>query len=93
MSPAEELASAIRQLRCEHSHPCQPPEGSLFAPGDCEHCGTSWAVTTTQGMSEPLRAQLAELLKSAAWWTQQRGGADRYALNVARVINGKAAFR
>ncbi|GGS98818.1 hypothetical protein GCM10010156_66180 [Planobispora rosea] len=93
MDPYEELTTTVRQLRCEHSHPCQPPEGTLFEPGPCKHCGTPWVVTTAQGMSEPLRAELAKLLESAAWWTKTRGMADRHALNVARVINGKTALR
>lgn len=28
---------------CKHSHPVQPPLGSIFQPGDCTHCGITWA--------------------------------------------------
>jgi hypothetical protein len=28
---------------CKHSHPVQPPLGSIFRPGDCTNCGTTWA--------------------------------------------------
>ncbi len=27
---------------CKHSFPVQPPLGSIFRPGDCDRCGTTW---------------------------------------------------
>ncbi|MDI5965811.1 hypothetical protein [Streptantibioticus silvisoli] len=29
---------------CKHSHPCQPPLGSITRPGPCVDCGTSWGA-------------------------------------------------
>jgi len=28
---------------CKHSHPVQPPHGSIVNPADCTGCGTPWA--------------------------------------------------
>lgn len=27
---------------CKHSHPVQPPLGSILRPGDCDRCGMTW---------------------------------------------------
>jgi hypothetical protein len=27
---------------CKHSHPVQPPLGSIIRPGDCDRCGMTW---------------------------------------------------
>lgn len=27
---------------CKHSHPLQPPLGSILRPGDCTRCGMTW---------------------------------------------------
>jgi len=27
---------------CKHSFPVLPPFGSIFHPGDCDRCGTTW---------------------------------------------------
>lgn len=27
---------------CKHGFPCQPPHGSIFRPGDCTGCGTTY---------------------------------------------------
>ncbi|MFE9064855.1 hypothetical protein [Streptomyces violaceusniger] len=27
---------------CKHSHPVQPPHGSMFRPGACTGCGATW---------------------------------------------------
>lgn len=27
---------------CKHSHPVQPPLGSIVHPGDCDRCGMTW---------------------------------------------------
>jgi hypothetical protein len=27
---------------CKHRFPVQPPLGSIFRPGDCDRCGTTW---------------------------------------------------
>ncbi|TDD54556.1 hypothetical protein E1286_05025 [Nonomuraea terrae] len=37
-----------------------------------------------------LAKHLAAWMASAAWWAERRGGADKYALAVARVLNGTA---
>jgi hypothetical protein len=31
-----------------HDFPCQPPEGSLLAPGDCTACGKPYALDVAQ---------------------------------------------
>lgn len=93
MSAADELRTAARQLRCEHAFPCQPPHGTLWAPGPCTHCGTP-RTHTAPDIPDWLRPPLAAWLES---WT----GLDiheaasmpeelRHALNVARAVNGTA---
>lgn len=37
---------------CKHSHSVLPPAGSIFYPGPCLHCGTTW-----DAIQEELRQQ------------------------------------
>lgn len=32
---------------CQHRHPCNPPGGSIWAPGPCESCGLPWETART----------------------------------------------
>jgi len=88
-TPADELQTAATRLRCEHSHPCNPPGGTLWAPGPCTHCGMPFGASAA--VADHLREPLAAWLDNAAYWATRPPGANRYALDVARAINGGAA--
>ncbi|MEV0968496.1 hypothetical protein [Microtetraspora glauca] len=60
---ADELRTAVARLRCEHSFPVQPPHGTAWAPGPCEHCGIAWDIgLPLTDVPERLRGTLATLL-------------------------------
>lgn len=63
MTPRDELRAAVAKLRCEHHHPCQPPEGSVWRPGDCSKCGTPFGASH---VSPLLAEDFATLLDQAA---------------------------
>lgn len=46
---------------CKHSFPCQPPHGSIFRPGPCVGCGTTWQAA----QDELARQEKALILGSA----------------------------
>lgn len=64
---ADELRTAAVRLRCEHSFPVQPPSGSVFALGPCEHCSVPWRERAPLAeVPERLREPLAALLDQIA---------------------------
>jgi hypothetical protein len=85
-SPAAELNTAAVRLRCDHTFPCNPPGGTLLNPGPCTHCSIPFKASAA--VADHLRAPLAAWLENAAWWASQPPGANRYALDLARAING-----
>ncbi|GIH91972.1 hypothetical protein ACFFMN_33810 [Planobispora siamensis] len=93
-APADELQAAAALLRCEHSFPVQPPEGTLWAPGPCTHCGTpsaNYPRDIPERLHEPLAAVLAKAAEQAR---RNELLAPRHrrdvttALGLARALNG-----
>jgi hypothetical protein len=84
---ADELKTAVRRLLCECSFPVEPPY-TLGSPGPCVKCEAPFPDIEDEPVPEALRKPLVAWLASAAWWAERRGAADKYALAVARVLNG-----
>jgi hypothetical protein len=92
----EEIKLAAKRLRCDHRYPCQPPHGTVWAPGRCLLCGQECPdddEEIPEALREPLAALLdhmADIAASAA----ERGlrnaaqGQVAHTLAVARVLNG-----
>lgn len=58
---AEELKQAVKTLRCDHAFPCNPPGGTIWAPGPCLHCGLPCPDDDEEvpdALREPLAASL-----------------------------------
>ena len=98
LSIPEELRAAVVKLRCEHAFPCNPPGGTLVAPGACTHCGMPWADRLpVADLPEALRAPLAALLDRAAAHLGEARPAyhpvlvDQLMLDVARALNAAPA--
>ncbi|MEU1731411.1 hypothetical protein [Streptosporangium sp. NPDC020145] len=91
MTPVEEMRAAARLLRCDHSFPVQPPLGTLWEPGPCNHCRVPWA-DAPHDIPERLREPLAVWLEAAgkefltADWTDCPTAAA--GVGVARTILG-----
>lgn len=94
LSIPQELRTAVTRLRCDHSFPCNPPGGTLWAPGPCEQCGMPWDERNPiADLPDELREPLAAWLESAAGHANQVKLpahqailVDQHALSVARAL-------
>lgn len=88
MTPPEQMRAAAARVACGHRFPVQPPEGDLYAPGDCSRCGLPWERRHI--IADELRRPLEAWLLSAAE-DSELIGTDTKALALARVITGETS--
>ncbi|MFJ4624274.1 hypothetical protein [Streptomyces sp. NPDC088812] len=63
---------------CKHSHPVQPPHGSIVNPGNCAGCGTSWADVQLELDRQEMLLRLGTAHENACAWCKQTRTVFRY---------------
>lgn len=63
---------------CKHSHPVQPPHGTLASPGPCARCGTTWADVQAELDRQENALRLGTAHESICTWCHQRRVVFRY---------------
>lgn len=74
----EELETAAARVRCDHRYPCQPPHGTIWAPGPCLHCGQPHPADD-EVIPEALCGPLAAWLEFAATVAREHPQDPEYA--------------
>lgn len=64
---------------CKHSHPVQPPHGSILNPGDCARCGTPWAEVQRDLDRQEILLRLGTAHEAVCAWCHQTRIVFRYA--------------
>lgn len=64
---------------CKHRFPVQPPAGSMFIPGECTGCGTSWADVQAELDRQEVLVRLGTAHEAVCAWCSQKRIVFRYA--------------